>query len=234
MFGLVQGDSLKANKKHNSPRVKAYFHRRLVSFLNPKSRILKECVLLLVKLKTILPQISTVRGLNSSSLRKKESPLKIIPPSPRKHGTLNKLVFYNTSLNKWRYRNACRRQQHSITRSHQCQASLHPAALTLGELSLLSVTIKVTELLLCPAVLLTCHRSVASTRPWLQILRFPSLHQGPPKDFCCLPGYCPTRILSNCELGFFLFPSKVWIYVVKPKLHEYTYSVIWLLSNAKF
>lgn len=102
-FGLGQGDSLEANKRHNSPRVKGCFYGRWISFLNPKTRILKECVLLLVKLKTVLPQIST------SSLSKKERPLKIIPPSPRKRGILNKLVFYHTSLNKLRDRNACRR-----------------------------------------------------------------------------------------------------------------------------
>lgn len=28
MFGLVQGDSLKANEKHNSPRIKEYFYGR--------------------------------------------------------------------------------------------------------------------------------------------------------------------------------------------------------------
>lgn len=66
MFALVQGDSLKANKKHNLTRVKGYFYGKLISFLNPKSRILKECVLLLVKLKTALPQILAVGGLNSS------------------------------------------------------------------------------------------------------------------------------------------------------------------------
>lgn len=110
MFGFVQGDSLKANKNHNSSRVKGYFYGRLISFLNLKSRILKECVLLLVKLKPVLPQISTEGGLNSSSLRKKEKPLKIIPlQAPESMEPLNKLVFYNIILNELRDRNTCRR-----------------------------------------------------------------------------------------------------------------------------
>lgn len=51
--------------------------------------MLKECVLLPVKPNAVLPQISTEAGLDSSSSpKKKEKLLKKIPPSPRKHATI--------------------------------------------------------------------------------------------------------------------------------------------------
>lgn len=55
LLGFGQGDSLKTNKKDNSPRVKNCFYGTLIFFLNPRSRILKEFVTPRVKPNRVLP-----------------------------------------------------------------------------------------------------------------------------------------------------------------------------------
>lgn len=87
-FGLGRGDFLKANKNHNPSGVKSYLYGGWISFLNQKSRILKECVLLPVKPNTVLPQISTEAGMDTSSSPKKKEKLLKNPPNPRKHTTI--------------------------------------------------------------------------------------------------------------------------------------------------
>lgn len=84
LLGFGQGDSLKANKKNNSPRVKNYFHGMWIFFLNPRSRILKEFVTLPVKPNRVLPQISAEAGLDSSYSPKKKEKLLKKPQNPEK------------------------------------------------------------------------------------------------------------------------------------------------------
>lgn len=91
LLGFGQGDSLKANKNDNSPRVKNCFYGTWIFFLNPRSRILKEFVTPPVKPNRVLPQISAESGLDSSySPKIKEILLKTNKQNqnPRKHATI--------------------------------------------------------------------------------------------------------------------------------------------------
>lgn len=83
----------------NTIRVKSYFYGRGITFLNPINRILKKCVFLPVKLNTVLPQISTEAGLDSSSSKKKEKLLKKHPPKLRKHAIIEQTGISQCKFN---------------------------------------------------------------------------------------------------------------------------------------
>lgn len=103
---------------------------------------------------------------------------------------LSRLVFRDVNLKM--NRNTCR------------PSLLDPVALVLQDHILLLVSRKVSELFLCHAALLACHRPAVPTAE----LSSPGLHQGHQRlPVAHLPCHCPAQslsgLLSYCGVGSF-------------------------------